>query len=122
MCPILRNQFRSITMGIPVVFPKWVTQVRVQYWILAHHAHCVPVLQCHRYSQVNYVITVSLFYNYFDLYFNILSSSQRHTKKQSEFETLTNTMNHHVWFHPTFHLINNRHEAFGPLPMSLREE
>ena len=23
-------------MGKPVVFPKWVTQVRVQYWILAH--------------------------------------------------------------------------------------
>ena len=43
--------FRTGT-GIPAVFPKWVTQVRVRYWILAHRAHRVPVPRCHGYSRV----------------------------------------------------------------------
>ena len=48
-------------MGILIVFPKQVIWVQVQYWILAHHAHHVPIPQCYMYSWVNYVSTVSLF-------------------------------------------------------------
>ena len=108
-------------MGIPTVFPKWVTWVQVQFWILAHHAHCVPVPWCHGYLWVNYVIMVSPFYNYSYLYFNILSSSWKCTKKWLEFETPTNTTIYHVCFYSTSHSINCKHVAFGPLPMGLRE-
>ena len=45
--------------GIPMVFPKWVTRVRVWYWILAHCAHHIPIPQCHGYSRVNYLVVVS---------------------------------------------------------------
>ena len=108
-------------MGIPTVFPKRVTQVWVQYWILAHCAHRVPIPRCHGYSQVNYVIMVSPF---IIILISILMFylPLEGAKKRSEFETLTNVTNRRVWFHPTSHSINNRHQAFGPLPMGLREE
>jgi hypothetical protein len=42
-------------------------------------------------------------------------------KTRSEFETPTNATNRRVCFHSISHSINSKREAFGPLPMGLRE-
>jgi hypothetical protein len=120
---VLRVGFHMGT-GISAVFPKWVTCVRVRYWILAHRAHRVPVPRCHGYSRVNYVIIVSLFIvilMYLHLFILICLPLGGTHKKRLEFETPTNATNHCVCFHPVSHLINSKCEDFGPLHMNLRE-
>ena len=60
--------FRTGTV-IPAVFPKWVTRVRVWYWILAHHAYRVPVPQYCGYAWVNHSkvsFTIFCFYCHFN--------------------------------------------------------
>ena len=39
----------------PVVFPN-----QVWYQTLAPTAYCIPILQCHRYSQIKYVFMVCI--------------------------------------------------------------
>ena len=114
--------FRTGT-GIPTVFPKRVMRVRVRYWILAHRAHRVPVPWCHGYSRVNYIIIGSLFVVILIsiLFFCIYLPLGGTHKKRSEFETPTNATNRRVCFHPASHSINSKREAFGPLPIGLRE-
>ena len=103
------QRYRTGT-GIPAVFPKRVTRVRVRYWILAHHTHCVPIPRCHGYSRVNYLVVVSFFMYYFYCYFSNLPLD----RKWSEFQTPTNATNCCVCFHLTSHSINSKREPFGP--------
>ena len=76
--------FRTGT-GIPAVFPKRVTRVQVRYWILAHHAHRVPVPRCHGYSQVNYLVVVSFLCIIFIAIF-LISLSKMSTKNDRSFK------------------------------------
>ena len=47
--------------GKPVVLPKWVTWVWVQFSFLAHCSTPLPVLQCCRYSRVIYIYWICIF-------------------------------------------------------------